>query len=80
VFNNTVGTLRHIFDLGIKHGARYSNPARAIKKARIVQKQLRLPEPSQFLKMLRKVENGGGALAETVLTWYASLHLAVLEK
>ncbi|MGD1086852.1 MAG: hypothetical protein ABSA47_19115, partial [Verrucomicrobiota bacterium] len=35
VYNNTVGTLRHVLDIAIAEGARYGNPATIIKKAKI---------------------------------------------
>jgi integrase len=60
VFNNTVDTLRHILEVGVQEGARYGNPASAIKKARVMQRELTLPENKNFLKMVRIVENGGG--------------------
>ncbi len=59
VYNNTVGTLRHILDISIAEGARYGNPAAIIKKARIRQKALTLPEHEQFLAMIAEIENAG---------------------
>jgi len=59
VYNNTVGTLRHILDVSIAEGARYGNPATIIKKAKIHQKALTLPEHEQFLGLVEAIEHGG---------------------
>jgi integrase len=64
VFNNTVDTLRHVFGTSIKEGARYSNPASAIKKARVKRKTLVLPENSDFFSLINLVENAGGRFSE----------------
>jgi len=59
VYNNTVGTLRHILDIAIAEGARYGNPAVIIKKAKIRAKVLTLPEQEQFLALVAEIENAG---------------------
>lgn len=56
-FNNTVGTLRMILDIGIKCGVRYDNPAQHIQKHRVRPKQLEVPSQSQFLQMVAHVES-----------------------
>jgi hypothetical protein len=38
VYNNTVGTLRHILDVSIAEGARYGNPATIIKKRKFIRR------------------------------------------
>lgn len=58
-FNNTVGTLRMILDIGIKCGARYDNPAQNIQKHRVRPKQLEIPSQSQFLQMVAYVDSIG---------------------
>jgi integrase len=65
VFNNTVGTLRHVFDISIREGARYGNPGMTIKKARIRQKELRLPEHRQFARLIGTVRSSGGRFSES---------------
>ena len=55
-FNNTVGSLRMVIDLAIEAGARYDNPARFIKKLRIRQRELQLPNHDQFLKLVKSIE------------------------
>ena len=55
-FNNTVGSLRMVIDVAVDAGARYDNPARFIKKLRVRQKELQLPNRDQFLRMVESVE------------------------
>jgi len=55
-FNNTVGSLRMVIDVAIDAGARYDDPARFIKKLRVRQKELQLPNRDQFLKMVESIE------------------------
>jgi integrase len=59
LFNNTVGTLRQILKLAIEAGARYGNPAQDIKKLKVRQKILKLPEHSQFPAMVKSVRAAG---------------------
>ena len=56
-FNNTVGTLRMVIDIAIDVGARYDNPARFIKKHRVRQKELQLPNHDQFLEIAKAIEH-----------------------
>jgi integrase len=65
VFNNTLGTLRHIFNVAIHEGARYGNPALVIKKAKVRQKSLILPEHDQFLKLVETVRHAGSRFSES---------------
>jgi integrase len=60
-FNNTVGTLRMILDIGVELGARYDNPAKLISKHRVRLKKLELPSKQQFLDLVKAIEttNGG---------------------
>jgi len=55
-FNNTVGSLRMVMDLAIEAGARYDNPARFIKKLRVRQKELQLPNREQFLQIVQSIK------------------------
>jgi len=64
VFNNTVGTLRHILQIAIAEGARYGNPASVIKKAKVRQKDLTLPEHDQFLKLVESVRHAGSRFSK----------------
>lgn len=56
-FNNTVGTLRMILDIGIEFGACYDNPAKAIGKHRVRAKQLELPSQTKFAELLKHIES-----------------------
>ena len=67
-YNNTIGTLKQILQIGIKNhkeksGVRLDNPAFELKRTKIKQKDLQLPERSQFRDMvanLRKDSGGWG--------------------
>jgi integrase len=65
VYNNTVGTLRHILEIGIRAGARYGNPANAIPKLKVRQKVLKLPEQKQFLHMVEAIGSAGGRFSKS---------------
>jgi integrase len=58
-FNNTVGTLRMILDIGTEFGARYDNPAKQIAKHRVRQKRMSLPSQQQFLDLVTNIEAVG---------------------
>lgn len=59
VYNNTVGTLRMVLDIAVEKGARAYNPAAAITKKRVVQRDLDLPSPSQFEAFVTSIETAG---------------------
>ena len=59
-FNNTVGTLRLILEIGVEAGARYDNPARFIKRLRVLPKKLQLPSEDQFLALVEAIEKADG--------------------
>jgi len=54
--NTSVATLRMVIDVAIEAGARYDNPAKFIKKLRVRQKELQLPDHEQFLEMVGSIE------------------------
>ncbi len=65
-YNNTLGTLKQVIQSGIKAhkengGAQFDNPASVLKKTRIKQKELHLPEPSHFRALVENIrmESGG---------------------
>ena len=62
-FNNTVGTLRAILQIAVDAGARYGNPAVEIKKARIRQRELHLPDRSQFAAFIKAIRTSGAGQA-----------------
>jgi integrase len=55
-FNQTLSTFRHILD----HGELNSNPARKVNRLGVEMRELKLPEPDQFLKLIENMESGGG--------------------
>ena len=66
-FNHTLGILRAVFEIGIESGARRDNPAKAKEMKRLseVSKRLRLPEPEQFERFVKEIENGGGGFSKS---------------
>jgi integrase len=63
-FNNTVGTLRMVIKIAIDSGARYGNPAAEIKKVKVRQKILKLPEHDQFPALVQAVRKAGGRFSK----------------
>jgi integrase len=61
VTNGTLSVLRRVLDLAVDSGARYDNPAKDkdVKRARVRRKELRLPEPDQFLALVQQVRTAG---------------------
>jgi integrase len=64
-YNNTLGTLKQVLQVGIKAhkangGGILESPAADIKKTRIKQKELRLPEPSQFKDLVANIRKRSG--------------------
>jgi integrase len=59
-FNNTVGTLRLVLEVAVESGARYDNPARFIKRLRVLPKKLQLPSEDQFLALVEAIEKADG--------------------
>ena len=54
--NTCVATLRMVIDVAIEAGTRYDNPAHFIKKLRVRQKDLQLPNREQFLQIVESIE------------------------
>lgn len=62
--NQTVGILRHVFQVAIEAGARYDNPALAAKRTKPhTKKQIKLPESDQFEKLVEEIRNSGSGFA-----------------
>ena len=59
VYNNTVGTLRQILALASEDGARYGNPAKRIRKVKVVAKTLHLPTHEQFTRFVEAIASAG---------------------
>jgi integrase len=58
-YNNTLDTLRHIFELGVDRGLIHSNAAAAVGKVKVTPKKLQLPTREQFTELLKAVEASG---------------------
>jgi integrase len=64
-YNNTIGTLKQVIEAGIKlhkdsGGTRLENPAAELKRTRVTQKDLQLPESSQFPQLVKNVRMRSG--------------------
>jgi integrase len=59
VINDSIGTLRAIFDEAIGSGARFNNPAAGLSRVKIRQKRLELPSRGEFLKFVDAIRNAG---------------------
>ena len=59
VINNAIGVLRAVFKEAIESGARFSNPAAGLKRAKVHSKKLNLPSREQFLEFVDVIANGG---------------------
>jgi integrase len=57
-FNNTLGTLRRLFEIAIADGEAYSNPAAGIERAEVKAKKLTLPERETFPQFVAAIRNG----------------------
>ncbi len=70
-FNNTIGTLRQIIDVGLKAhkkkgGVIFENPAVELKRVRVKQKNLQLPEPSHFKGLVENMRKNSGGWGDRV--------------
>ncbi len=52
IVNNSIGTLRAIFDEAIRTGARFNNPAAGLSRMKIRQKRLELTSREEFLRFV----------------------------
>ena len=64
-FNNTIGTLRLVIGAGIalhieSGGEDLANPAAELDRVRVKQKELQLPEPSQFRDLVANIRTKSG--------------------
>ena len=58
-FNNTIAALRHVFQVVVDAGILYRNPAGALKRVRVLPKQLSLPSRKQFARLVYKITSAG---------------------
>jgi len=56
-YNNTKDTLKLVLDIAIEHGARYDNPAKEIRREKIVFKRKQLPSQDEFQSVLATIKH-----------------------
>lgn len=59
VINNSIGTLRAIFDEAISTGARFNNPAAELSRVKVRAKRLELPSRDEFLRFVEEIRTAG---------------------
>lgn len=59
VVNNSIGTLRAIFKIGVEAGARFDNPTEHLEKVRVRPKKLALPSKEQFESFVEAIAIAG---------------------
>jgi integrase len=64
LYNNTVDSLRHIFDIAIRHGLTTRNPALAVEKVKVPQKKLELPTSDHFRAIVQHIRESGSATSQ----------------
>lgn len=80
VVNNSIGTLRAIFDEAIERGARFSNPAARLKRIPIRQRPLLLPTRIQFLDFIETIRNAGAPQSKDCAEFVSFLAYSGLRK
>jgi integrase len=58
-FNDAIGILRRILEVGVESGVRCDNPARFTRRRSEKSKKPKLPEIDQFLALVAEIEDGG---------------------
>jgi integrase len=58
-YNNTLGGLRHVFEVARDAGVIYSNPADRLERLPVRAKQLTLPSGDEFLQIVAAIERAG---------------------
>ncbi|MDQ6912067.1 MAG: site-specific integrase [Verrucomicrobiota bacterium] len=59
VVNNSIGTLRAVFDEAIRAGARFNNPVAKLSRVKVRAKRLELPSRDQFLRFVEEIRTAG---------------------
>ena len=59
-YNHTASVLKRAFGLAVECGARLDNPAASVEWVKERHKELKLPEPDQFERLVREIETAGG--------------------
>lgn len=60
VYNNTISTLKMILDIAVECRARGDNPARSIKRKRVIVSAKQMPSTDQFALFVKTIEDAGG--------------------
>jgi integrase len=64
LYNNTVDSLRHIFDIAIGRGLIARNPALSVAKVKVPQKKLDLPTTEKFKAIVKSIRESGSATSQ----------------
>jgi integrase len=64
LYNNTLDSLRHVFELAIKRGLIVHNPAISVSKVKVVKKKLELPSSEQFRAIIASIRDAGSATSQ----------------
>jgi len=80
VVNNSIGTLRAIFDEAVERGARFSNPAARLKRIPIRQRPLALPTRAQFLDFIEAIRSAGAPQSAACAEFVSFLAYSGLRK
>jgi integrase len=57
--NGAISVLRRIFQISVDAGIRHDNPMQGVRRAKVVNKKLILPEAGQFIEFVAEMQNGG---------------------
>jgi integrase len=80
VVNNSIGTLRAIFNEAIECGARFSNPATRLKRVPVRQHPLALPTRGQFLDFVEAIRTAGAPQSKDCADFVCFLAYSGLRK
>ncbi len=72
-FNNTISTLKAILQIAVDEGYRHDNPAAGIKRRRITDKPLQLPDNETFKEFLSIMRQAGGRMSRDCADFAALL-------
>ena len=64
LYNNTVDSFRHIFDIAIGRGLIARNPALSVAKVKVPQKKLDLPTTEKFKAIVKSIRESGSATSQ----------------
>jgi integrase len=79
-YNNTLGTLRKVFEIVVNRGYRYTNPAARLKKKRVLTRPLELPTGQQFFELVKEIRTAGGSKSEACADFVAFLGFTGVRK